>query len=143
MTRSHTNSIPRPRWLASPALRSAFSALVALVFYGAWAAWANRMHDPAMMLRASATQGLYSAAVTLAMTSMVEGLFRGRAHRWLRLLRAVGVTVVLLVATSTAVHWLVGTEEILMTILPSWIFGSLYALAYALGLLRTEAGGAA
>lgn len=125
-------------WMNSPVFRSALSALVALVFYGAWAAWANRMHDTSMILRASATQGLYSAGVTLIMTSMVEGLFRGPARRFLRLARAVAVTVLVLVASSTAVHWLVGTEEILMTVLPSWIFGSLYAFAYALGLFRAE-----
>ncbi|MEM1114376.1 MAG: hypothetical protein AAGI11_20860 [Pseudomonadota bacterium] len=139
MHKSNDVTAQGPSLLASPAIRSALSALVALVFYGAWAAWANRMHDGSMVLRASVTQGLYSAAVTLVMTSMVEGLFRGQLSRIFRFVRAVLATVVTLVASSTAVHWLVGTEEIVMTVLPSWIFGSLYAVAYALGLYRADA----
>ncbi|MEM9209422.1 MAG: hypothetical protein AAGA61_09240 [Pseudomonadota bacterium] len=130
---------PASSRFASPAVRSALSALVALIFYAAWAAWANRMHDVSMVLRASATQGLYSAAVTLVMTSMVEGLYRGQAPRVIRFIRAVVATVITLVASSTAVHWLVGTAETLMTVLPSWFFGSLYACVYALGLFRAEA----
>lgn len=123
----------------SPVFRSLCAAFIALVAYGIWAAWANRMHGAEMALRASATQGLFSAMVTLVMTSFLEALYRGSASRMRRLLRATGSTIALLMVSSTGIHWFVGTQEILMTVLPGWIFGSLYAVTYAVGLSRAEA----
>ncbi len=125
---------------ASPRARAAVAASVAFLFYAVWAAWANRMHDPASIWTAAITQGAYSALVTLLMTSLVELLFRGRGRiRW-RLLRCSGATIAILVVSSVAVHWIAGTAEILMTVLPSWLFGSLYAVAYGLGLAKAETG---
>ncbi len=124
--------------LASAVIRSILSAGIALVFYGAWAAWANRMHEMGMIVRASVTQGLYSAAITLVMTSLVEALYRGDAPRASRLFRAIAATVVVLVLFSSGIHLLVGTQEIFMTVLPSWVFGSLYAGAYAVGLSQAD-----
>ena len=127
------------RLAGSPLLRSIAAAAVAFVFYAVWAAFANRMHDDAMILTAALTQGIYSAAVTFTMTSIVELLFRGKGTRRMRLTRCIAVTIVLLVASSVGVHWLAGTAELLATVLPSWIFGSAYAVVYALGLARADA----
>lgn len=126
-------------WLRSPLLRSSLAALVAFTFYAAWAAFANRMHGMEMIVMAAMTQGLYSAAVTFVMTSLVEILYRGGGPRRWRLTRCIGVTVLLLVVSSVGVHLIVGTAELLATVLPSWVFGSAYAVAYALGLARAEA----
>jgi hypothetical protein len=130
-------------WYAvnTPLFRSICAALAALLVYGSWAAWANRMHGAEMMMRASATQGFFSAVVTLTMTAFLEALYTGAAPRMQRLIRSVVSTIALLVVLSTGIHWLVGTEEILITVLPGWIFGSLYAVVYALGLSRAEAAG--
>jgi len=125
----------------SPVFRSICAAFVALLAYGSWAAWANRMHGLDMMLRGSATQGLFSAVVTLAMTSLLEALYRGTGSRRQRFVRAIACTVGLLVISSTGIHWLVGTKEILVTVMPGWFFGSLYAVTYAVGLSRAEARG--
>ncbi|MEL6868786.1 MAG: hypothetical protein AAFO81_03205 [Pseudomonadota bacterium] len=111
---------------------------IAFVFYALWAAWANRLHEPSAIAMAAATQGLYSALVTAGMTSLVERLFRGAWQlRW-RVLRCTTATLTLLIVSSLGVHWLAGTAEVLVTVLPSWLFGSLYALVYALGLARAE-----
>lgn len=124
--------------LHSPVLRSIVFAGVAFFFYAAWAAWANSMHGQEMALRAAITQGTYSAVVTLVMTSLLEMLFRGGAPVFWRALRAVLVTTLVLMASSVLTHMIAGTLEIIMTVLPSWIFGSLFAVTYCLGLARGE-----
>ncbi|MEM1264361.1 MAG: hypothetical protein AAGH76_18320 [Pseudomonadota bacterium] len=124
--------------LASPLVRSLCAAAVAFAFYALWAAWANRMHDVSMIRLASLTQGSYSAAVTFVMTSLVEFLYRGDSGVGFRVARSVAITIILLVTSSVAVHLIVGTAEVLATVLPSWLFGSAYALSYALGLARAE-----
>ncbi|MEL7538932.1 MAG: hypothetical protein AAFZ58_11080 [Pseudomonadota bacterium] len=130
------------RLLRSPVARSIGASLVAFVFYAVWAAWANRMHDTAMIQKAAVTQGAYSAVVTFAMTSLVELLYRGSATVRLRLARSIFTTILLLVTSSVGVHLLVGTAEVFVTVLPSWIFGSAYAVIYAAGLARAEHVGA-
>ncbi len=122
----------------SPVIRSLLAATVAFTFYGAWAWWANRMHDPPARQLAALTQGAYSAAVTLALTSLVELLYRGRLSRRLRLARCIAGSVFLLVVSSIGIHLLAGTAELLLTVLPSWIFGSTYAVVYAFALTRLE-----
>ncbi|MEL7025079.1 MAG: hypothetical protein AAGL69_15190 [Pseudomonadota bacterium] len=127
-----------PGRLNSPRTRAVVAAVVAFAFYAAWAAWANRAHGLTGMTIAALTQGGYSAVVTLGMTSLIEWLFAGSGSLWQRELRCVSGTVLLLVFSSTAVHVVAGTAEIWMTILPSWIFGTLYALIYARSLARTS-----
>ncbi|MEL7311295.1 MAG: hypothetical protein AAFN07_07290 [Pseudomonadota bacterium] len=114
------------------------AATIAFVFYALWAAWANRQHGAGDMALAALVQGGYSAIVTLGMTSLIEWLFAGSGSLWQRELRCVSGTVLLLVFSSTAVHLVAGTAELLMTILPSWVFGTLYALVYARGLVRAS-----
>ena len=108
------------------------------MFYAVWAGWANRMHGPASVGMAAMAQGLYSAVVTAGMTALVERLFSGTHNRYWRVLRCTLATLAALVVSSLAVHWVAGTEEVVMTVLPSWVFGTLYALIYALGLAQSE-----
>ncbi|MEO0421784.1 MAG: hypothetical protein AAF184_05580 [Pseudomonadota bacterium] len=122
----------------SPIVRSLVAAAVAFTFYAAWAWWANRMHSPSAQLMAALTQGAYSASVTLALTSVVELLYRGRQPRRVRFARCVIGSVVLLVVSSVGIHLLAGTAELWLTVLPSWIFGSAYAVAYAMALSRGD-----
>lgn len=133
-------ALPAPiaRLLSSPLARSLCAAAVAFVFYAIWAAWANRMHDTSMIRLAALTQGSYSAAITFVMTSLVELLYRGNASIRLRVIRSVAATVVLLVVSSVGIHLVAGTAEVLVTVLPSWVFGSAYAFSYALALARAE-----
>ncbi|MEO0973249.1 MAG: hypothetical protein AAFX85_09150, partial [Pseudomonadota bacterium] len=122
----------------SPWIRSAVAASVAFTCYAAWALWANRTHPPDARHLAAVTQGLYSALVTLLLTTLVEWLYRGHLTRTWRLTRCILGSVVLLVVSSVAVHTVAGTAELWLTVLPSWIFGSAYAVLYAVTLWRVE-----
>lgn len=134
--RRHTEH--HPAWYQSPALRAVVAASVAFVFYAAWGAWANRAHGTGSMVLAGMTQGLYSAVVTLAMTSVIEWLFAGRGTIRRRQTRCVSVTVAALVVSSVLIHLVAGTAEVILTVLPSWVFGTGYTMAYAQGLARAE-----
>lgn len=87
---------------------------------------------------AGLTQGAYSAVVTLAMTTVIEWLFAGDGTIRRRQTRCVAVTVALLLASSVLVHVVAGTNEVVLTVLPSWVFGTAYTIAYAQGLARAE-----
>ncbi|MEL6448841.1 MAG: hypothetical protein AAFQ62_12900 [Pseudomonadota bacterium] len=132
------NTKHRIVWYQSPVLRAALAALVAFTFYAAWGAWANREYGTGSMVLAGLTQGAYSAVVTLAMTSVIEWLFAGDGTIRRRQTRCVGVTVAALVVSSVLVHLIAGTAEVILTVLPSWVFGTAYTIAYAQGLARAE-----
>ncbi|MEM8548266.1 MAG: hypothetical protein AAGF46_08910 [Pseudomonadota bacterium] len=114
------------------------STLVALTFYTLWGVWANRDFGPQAMLLAGVTQGVFSALVTLCMTHFLEQLLAGTGSLWQRRLRAVSITTLALVLLSLVAHWLVGTEAVIMTVLPSWVFGTLYAIAYVWVVTATD-----
>ncbi|MEL6948661.1 MAG: hypothetical protein AAGM16_00875 [Pseudomonadota bacterium] len=134
--RDHHERSSRRGWYRSPVLRAAGAAAVAFAFYAIWGAWANRSHGFDSMVLAGLTQGIYSALVTLAMTSVIEFLFAGAGAVRTRQFRCVAITVGLLLVSSVLVHVVAGTAELIMTVLPSWVFGTAYVIAYAHGLAR-------
>ncbi|MEM1439199.1 MAG: hypothetical protein AAGF61_09495 [Pseudomonadota bacterium] len=134
--RDHHEGLAHRAWHHSPVLRALAAATVAFVFYAIWGAWVNRSHGAESMLLAGLTQGIYSALVTLAMTSVIELFFAGAGAVRTRQFRCVTVTIGLLFVSSVLVHVVAGTAEIVMTVLPSWVFGTAYAIAYAHGLAR-------
>lgn len=132
------NTERRLAWHRSPAVRAVVAASIAFAFYAAWGAWANRAYGSASMVLAGLTQGGYSAVVTLAMTSVIEWLFAGDGGIRVRQMRCVAVSVAALVVSSVLVHLIAGTAEVVLTVLPSWVFGTAYTVAYAQGLARAE-----
>lgn len=118
----------------SPLVRSSIAGLAGFFGYGGWAVFANIGHGMSIAVRSGLIQGTYSLILTFAMTLVTEWLFR----------RLVGfpfgatLTVVLissvLFTTAFSIHYLVGTPEILMTILPGFFIGLVYTSAYVVGL---------
>lgn len=126
--------------IASSTVRSLLAATAGLVGYGLWAFFVNHDHGIDAGLRSGLVQGGYSFALTFCMTWFMERLYeflRPRAHAvW----STVGITIGLLFATAWTINWVARTPEILMTILPGFVIGSIYTAIYmqALDRLTTE-----
>ena len=70
------------------------------------------------------------------MTSVTEWLFSKLAEMLMGAVATTGIVCLVLFASSYGINALVGTPEILMTILPGFIFGSIYTSVYVWGLQR-------
>ena len=122
----------------SPLLRSLLAGVAGFVAYGGWAYYANSAHGPEIAMRSGLVQGTYSLVLTFLMTLVTEWLFLAFARVPARIASAMVVISVVLFLSAYGIHMIVGTPEILMTIVPGWIIGSVYTLVYLLGLKRVE-----
>ena len=121
---------------SSPLLRSTVAGIAGFAVYGTWAVYVNASHGMAVAMRSGLVQGTYSFILTLLVTLMTEWLFSKIGSMRFGPAVTVGIVCSMLFATAYAIHMLVSTPEILMTILPGFVIGSLYTSAYVLGLRR-------
>ena len=125
--------------------RGLAAAALGALGYGTWAVLANVSHGVARGLRAGLTQCAITFTLTLTITLLMEALHQ-RFHRPTTRVAAAALGS-LLTATSCSLllHTLLGTPEILRTVLPLCILGGVFSLAYALNLelQRPVAGSAA
>ena len=115
-------------------------ALIAVIGYGGWAYYSNAMVDTTIAIRAACIQGGYSGLLTLFNVLILEALFRKldphlpcNANMALTLL----IATTLQYAIIIPVHWLNQTPNILTTLLPGFVIGTLFSAAYLLSLKRT------
>lgn len=112
--------------------RVLISALAGFFGYGSWGFWVNMSHGWQVGLKSGLTQGSYSFTVTLFYSSLIEWLYAKTRKKALTI-----VTCSLsVIATSYGVHTLVGTPEILPTIAPGAVIGSIYVYGYVSALAR-------
>ena len=119
--------------------RVIISGTIAFLAYGAWATYANDQYGIWIAIRSGFTQGLLSLFVTVTMTFTVEKTFmwtKNAKFQWL--LTAFG-PLSLLLGLMALVHWIIGTPEILKTIAPSAIVGTIYCTIYTTGLTKAAA----
>ncbi|MEM7001150.1 MAG: hypothetical protein AAF529_10200 [Pseudomonadota bacterium] len=102
--------------------------------YGGWAVYANWPHGEYIAWRSGCVQGGYSFALTFVMTLVTEWLYARLVEVWGGLLWLMVIICSVLFCTAYGIHMLVGTPEILMTILPGFFIGSTYTFVYVLGL---------
>lgn len=115
---------------AKPHTRSFISALTGFIFYGGWAYFVHYDYGYNVALKAFCTQGLVSFSVTLVLTQSMEMLYRcftdPRVAYW-----STAVIISLLVMVfSYTINVIVGTPEVIMTILPGSIISSMYTFSY-------------
>lgn len=127
----------RPYYRRS-AVRMAVSALFALLAYGAWAYWVNRGHGHQPAILAALTQGGYSLLLTLILSLVIEYLFRCLRALPLGSYLLGLVTCLVLYTVSWAVNYWAGTPEIVMTLLPGAIIGTVYTWTYIATLRRLQ-----
>ena len=119
--------------------RSIVSGLFGFLAYGGWAFYVNYAHGLDAATKAAFTQGSYSFIVTLVMTLLMEYLFRLLSNPGLRFCVTFFGTCAVLYSSSWGVNVLAGTPEILMTILPGVVIGTVYTFVYTLSLARLQA----
>ena len=117
-----------------------FGAALGGGVYGAWAVWANWAQGASMALTIGAAHWLTSALLTFFGT-MAMRKFYGNADGWAGSLRAFAGGLSLTYASLFAVHGLLGTQQLLLTLAPGIIPNILFCASYALLLKRTQAGG--
>jgi hypothetical protein len=104
--------------------------------YGAWAVWANWAQGANMALTIGAAHWLTSALLTFFGT-MAMRRFYGNARGWAGSLRAFAGGLALTYASLFAVHGLLGTQQLLLTLAPGIVPNILFCASYALLLKRT------
>lgn len=119
-------------------LRVLGMALGAALIYGGWAVAVNWSHGLDATVRAATAQVAYSVTTTALMSSLMEAVFArlppGKSRVW----KTAGIASAIGMVALTAVHMLAGTPELLLTVLPSLVMGTLFALLYSLNLGRVE-----
>lgn len=122
---------PRPAQLAI--------ALLAALGYGGWAWLSNCQGDPHVALRAMLIQGSYSALLTLANVVVLESVFARLTPQlqWRSNLAAtLSAATILQYAVIVPIHWLNRTPEIVLTLLPGIVIGSIFSAIYLLAIRR-------
>ena len=116
--------------------RGLFLAVGAGFMYGAWALWANFGHGAAAGWRAAGTQFFVSFVVTLAITTVMERVHARLSTRLARVGGALAASIGTTIVFTVTLHWLSGTPEIVGTVVPVLVLGSLYCAAYVANLER-------
>lgn len=113
-----------------------FGALLGGAAYGAWAVWANWAQGANMALTIGAAHWMTSALLTFFGT-MAMRRFYGDADSRTGGLRAFAGGLALTYASLFAVHGLLGTQQLLLTLAPGIVPNVLFCASYALVLKRT------
>ncbi len=114
--------------------RSLLAGLAGFVGYGGWAWYANLDHGADIAMRSGLVQGGYSLVLTFVMTLVTEYLFARWQHHANAAIRTTALISTILFCSAYSIHLLVGTPEIVMTITPGFVIGSIYTYVYILGL---------
>ena len=124
--------------IQSKAARSVISALAGFLVYGGWAYFINAQYSQQAGIKAALTQGTYSFVITLVLALFMEWLFERSKHRQHQFKVTFISTCLLLYITSSGVNFLLGTPEILVTILPGSIVSTVYTFSYTLALSKLQ-----
>lgn len=119
-------------------VRVVLMALGAALLYGGWAVAVNWSHGLDATVRAGAAQVAYSVTTTALMSSLMEAVFARLPPGKLRVWKTAGIASGVGMVALTTVHLIARTPELLLTVLPSIIMGTLFALLYCLNLGRVE-----
>ena len=87
-----------------------------------------------MGLQSGLVQGGYSFVITLTYAVVMEWMYRKTQLQAL----TTGLCILILVGFSYGVNYLAGTPEILSTITPGAIFGSIYVFGYVKTLAKAS-----
>ena len=130
-----------PRGTRTTRTYDAVSVALACALWGSWAFYANRRAGTAVATTAAATQAIASATITLVMVRAITAL-HARLPARARLLGPTAIVVGTITATMVVVHGIVGTAEIVHTILPPLTVSTLFGL-YTTWTLHRRANGQA
>lgn len=116
--------------------RIIFIGLIAFFLYGSWAFYINSDFGHAVALRSGIAQGMLSFSVTTMMSYAMEFFYNRIAWRWCRFVITAYFPLICVLYFMAFVHFLIGTPNIIETITPSMVIGTLYCTSYTIGLSR-------
>lgn len=119
--------------MPSPRTTSLINAIAAFWLYGGWAVYANFEYGQKVGLTAGLIQGVYAFCSTLSITLIALWVYRRCHNRSVGLVAGFSVSFMVMLIIPWAVHSVTGTPNILQTVLPGIIWGSVY-LAFILYL---------
>ena len=113
---------------------------IALAFgiYGGWALYINWSSGLWQAGKSGLAQGVYSGTNTYIYARIIESAFDRISHPLMKWLIPALLPNLLFLSVLSSVHWIVGTPEILLTILPSAVVGTGYTALYTTQLHRRE-----
>ncbi len=110
----------------------------AFLLFGSWALFANRAHPIADMTRAAIAQGTFSFISSSFSVLLLEYLYGlGRTPARKAMLGAIGTPAIILL-TMTGGHVIARTPNVVATLLPSWISGTIFCVVYTINLRRLD-----
>ena len=111
------------------------SALLAFILWGSWAYFVNTTANHSGLFSGLA-QGSASFVITLFMVQGVTYLFSLFNHPAIQLLLPALMTSMVTILCLVIIHYLIGTQEILLTILPASTIGFIFCLYTSYKLYR-------
>lgn len=114
--------------------RSLVAAVLAGSVYAVWAYLVNDSHGVEAGTSAAAVQGGYSFGSALATTLLLDWLRGALGPSRSAGSLTVFLAFALLTSTGALLHWLAGTPEILVTLMPGMAIGTSYSAIYVFAL---------
>lgn len=111
-----------------------FNALAAALGYGGWAVYANYEHGIHAGLMAGCVQGVYAFFSTLSITQVARTAYVKHQGGLRGMLAGFSLSALVMLTIPLVVHHLAGTPDLLQTILPGLIWGSLYLIGFLISL---------
>lgn len=108
------------------------NAFAAMIVYGAWAVYANFEHGAHAWQMAGTVQGIYAFISTLTVTVIAQWMYTKCGFGAFGILMGFCASFSVMLAFPLSIHSLVGTPDILQTILPGLVWGSGYLISFLL-----------
>ncbi|MEE9309682.1 MAG: hypothetical protein V3U64_01555 [Cocleimonas sp.] len=114
------------------------AATSAFIVWGGWSYYINSLADKNAGIVSGLTQGIASFLMTLLVVLVVTKIYNNVSHDFLKIILPAFITVSGNCILLIAVHNLVGTPNILMTIAPSLTVAFIFCIITALNLRQNE-----
>lgn len=111
-----------------------FTSLSAAIGYGLWAIFANFEHGAHAWAMAGAVQAIYAFVATMSVSKVAHWIFLKYECGIKGVTMGFLASFVVMLSIPLAVHNFAGTPDVLETILPGLIIGSIYLISYLIGL---------
>lgn len=106
------------------------NSLCALIGYGSWAAYSNATFGRFVAMKAFCVQGSFAFLATMTLTALAAWLYHSWGRSWQAITCSFIACFSIMATIPTTLHLLIKTPNILLSILPGLICGSLYILGY-------------
>lgn len=115
------------------------TSILAAIAYGGWAVFANFEYGAKAAFMAGIVQAVYAFLATMSVSKIAHMIFRKCDCGYKGICLGFLASFIVMVCIPFAVHSFAGTPDIVETILPGLIIGSLYLITYLAGLhIREE-----